>query len=696
MLPHVLWVRDTRNVDEAKTAIVLACLPAGPLRDAYLDIERRGWTALMQAVLDGDEATVARLIANGADVDAIAEGAVTALSLACRSGSEPIVTMLLAAGADASVRAHRDYTVLHLAAAHSSLTVVRQLVAAGATVEAVGAETPLAVAIECDRIVILEYLVEQTLPWTEPSDAFGLACERGRLDAMRVLWDRFGAAVWSRNSPTPLMRAARGGNPQAIRFLIELGADVNEFDLKEDLSPLMHAATHGRYDAAKALLDGGASASCQTEWFVTAMRIAERRADGPMIELLRAHGAESTFAPQLHVTMPYAVYSTAVPSSPRRSTLEDALATDDVAALAQLDLEYTTEKLRAAARAKAPHCVAYLLASGADPHDADPSALAYAVGASDARAVRMMLAARPTALERTIAYAATDQSDPWILRAVLDRGADIDAPLYSQRPIELAAQSGRSAHLALLLARGARIDEDQKRESLLFLAARRGHVRCVSMLVGIGRRGVVSTGMRRIDVALLAAAEHPRVIELLVGRGADPEALDPNGDSLLHLAAWSSRVPIDLQLRLAGRYLNTPGRLGWMPLHHAAMAGTAQTIATLIRAGADVDARDSEGRTPLHLACAYPRASIIEALIAAAASLDLQAGDGTTPLHAAACVSPEPVRLLLAAGADPKIRELKGRTAVEQAEAMIRSRDYRTHAERLRALELLRAAVSLR
>ncbi len=87
-------------MDEAKTAIVRARLPRGPLRDAYLDPGRRGWTSLMQAITDGDEAAVARLLAAGADVDAIAEGAVTALSIACRGGPEAVVTMLLAADAD--------------------------------------------------------------------------------------------------------------------------------------------------------------------------------------------------------------------------------------------------------------------------------------------------------------------------------------------------------------------------------------------------------------------------------------------------------------------------------------------------------------------------------------------------------------------------------------------------------------------
>jgi ankyrin repeat protein len=134
---------------------VVARLSAGPLRDAYLDSERRGWTALMQHVCNRDEGAVARAIAEGADLDSIAEGADTALSLACASGADAIAEMLIAAGADPKARARHDLTLLHLAAAHSSMAVIRGLVEAGARIETVRDVCPLSVAIECDRSEVL-------------------------------------------------------------------------------------------------------------------------------------------------------------------------------------------------------------------------------------------------------------------------------------------------------------------------------------------------------------------------------------------------------------------------------------------------------------------------------------------------------------------------------------------------------------
>ncbi|KAG7011057.1 rmt2, partial [Cucurbita argyrosperma subsp. argyrosperma] len=54
-----------------------------------------------------------------------------------------------------------------------------------------------------------------------------------------------------------LCLAARGGDADKLRALIDSGADVSVFDA-EGFTPLMHAAKHGHADVVKALLEAGA------------------------------------------------------------------------------------------------------------------------------------------------------------------------------------------------------------------------------------------------------------------------------------------------------------------------------------------------------------------------------------------------------------------------------------------------------
>lgn len=106
----------------------------------------------------------------------------------------------------------------------------------------------------------------------------------------------------------------------------------------------------------------------------------------------------------------------------------------------------------------------------------------------------------------------------------------------------------------------------------------------------------------------------------------------------------------------------------------------------LIAAGADTEARDHLGQTALHLAAPNHRLHAVAALVRGGARLDAIDELGRTPLMRAlaAAAQPEIVELLLAAGADPDIRDAHGWTTLHYlAVAAEQGNDRRAIAKRL-------------
>ena len=200
--------------------------------------------------------------------------------------------------------------------------------------------------------------------------------------------------------------------------------------------------------------------------------------------------------------------------------------------------------------------------------------------------------------------------------------------------------------------------EDAKANTLLHVAAANGHGAVANLLLQAGAAVTAQNNDNNTPADLARQHGHESLAQRLERIPA-----------LLEAAAAGDVAQVETLLA-AGVYVNAhgPGRgLGPTPLHHAAEKGYAHMAHLLVEAGANVNARVPEDfyNTPLHLAAHGGHAAVVKLLIEAGAGLDKQAEDASTPLLLATGNErrePEPIRLLLLAGADPNIPNRYGRT----------------------------------
>ncbi len=156
------------------------------------------------------------------------------------------------------------------------------------------------------------------------------------------------------------------------------------------------------------------------------------------------------------------------------------------------------------------------------------------------------------------------------------------------------------------------------------------------------------------------------------------------------LCAYGSPGEV-LQALKQGADANARYADGMTPLMAAASdSPNPETIAALLEAGADVNARETRyGATALMFAAADSRnPDMIAALLAAGADVNARDANGQTPLFYAAILSRNSdfITLLLNAGADPKARDKSGKTAFDyaQANAKLKGTDALTRLEKAR------------
>ncbi|HEY7187803.1 MAG TPA: ankyrin repeat domain-containing protein [Vicinamibacterales bacterium] len=259
----------------------------------------------------------------------------------------------------------------------------------------------------------------------------------------------------------------------------------------------------------------------------------------------------------------------------------------------------------------------------------------------------MALAASMPAAQKTATptVAGADVDTPrWVRTALFGNARELEGLLVSG--VDASSQTGGGSTMLMmaapeddkvrvLLARDAQVKQRSPAgvDALTLAAAQFGTSASIARLLDAGAeiRPPEGVRVRRSPLVLAAMTGDVAAIKLLLTRGAEP----------------SSEA-----------------------LSEAVTFGHAEVVRALIEAGADARITESSGVNLLHWATITNRASVIPILVRAGVPLNATDDNGFTPLMYAATVDvgdTDTLKALLSSGADRKIRNDQGRTALDQA-----------------------------
>jgi ankyrin repeat protein len=364
--------------------------------------------------------------------------------------------------------------------------------------------------------------------------------------------------------------------------------------------------------------------------------------------------------------------STAVAWAAHRDSLDAADLLIQAGADVNRANEYGVTPLSLACINRSASMVDRLLKAGANPNAAQwtgetPLIVCAYTGAVDA--VKMLLAkgadfkAKESQQGHTALMRAAAGRHPEVVRALVAAGADVhERSRGGFTPLQFASQQGDIESARILLAAGAGIDEAPPGA----LDARRDEW---------GTGGVCATGRSKCftpqengtPLVIAAASGHEAMALFLLENGANPNGIDAYGRTALHYAIPEGWAGID--------------SFFYRPFHHETKLPNLPNLVTaLLARGANPNMQVTRDYS------AYSRGPYAYSTSAV----------GATPFaFAAAAADLEIMRILLDAGADPKIPTKDGTTALMFAAGVGRIQERWTDDEKERALEAVKLTADL-
>jgi ankyrin repeat protein len=354
---------------------------------------------------------------------------------------------------------------------------------------------------------------------------------------------------------TPLMAAAFAGSLPTVRLLLEANADVNAVDSYQKQTALMRAAAEGHADVIQALLDAKADPNKKAHVTGLEERKHADHATGGFTALMFAarNGHEAAIRALIKGG-----------ADPKVTNGDGATATIIAIVNDRLDLAKSLVEL------------------GADPND---GSLYFAVDMHDATSDMRARDGSRLRANHDNSLGALD-----LVKVLLDRGADPNKPFIGQlhsytlccgdevnsSPFYRAAVAADVEALKLMIAKGAKVEwspSEVKKEGGRGGGRGNANVGKTPLMMAInGGRGAPFGGGPGFDrlgpppFREEANREPLDAIKVLLAAGADPNAKDPAGASLLHQAVTARQVAIIRELAAKGAKLDAVNKDNLTPL----------------------------------------------------------------------------------------------------------------------------------
>ncbi|NXI53174.1 ANKR6 protein, partial [Chloroceryle aenea] len=232
----------------------------------------------------------------------------------------------------------------------------------------------------------------------------------------------------------------------------------------------------------------------------------------------------------------------------------------------------------------------------------------------------------------------------------------------------VAAYKGQVENVVQLINRGAKVAVTKHGRTPLHLAAHKGHLHVVQVLLKAGCDLDIQDDGDQTALHRAAVVGNTDVIATLIQEGCALDRQDKDGNTALHEACWHGFSQSAKVLVKAGANVLAKNKAGNTPLHLACQNSHSQSTRVLLLGGSRADLKNNAGDTCLHVAARYNHLPIVRVLLSAFCSVHEKNQAGDTALHVAAALNHRKVvKLLLEAGADASVVNNAGQTPLEVA-----------------------------